>query len=90
MIVYDGEKVVLDSVTELFLTDKHAFSQGINLLIRNNDRKIEFLSEALDKDVQIVETTFFTIISQRLAENPQLHQNKDIWNEPIDYWYIEK
>ena len=89
MIVYDGEKVVLDSVTELFLTHKHAFPQGINLLIRNNDRKIEFLSEALDKDVQIVETTFFTIISQRLAENPQLHQNKDIWNESIDYWYIE-
>lgn len=89
MIVYDGEKVVLDSMTELFLTDKYAFSQGINLLIRNNDRKIEFLSEALDKDVQIVETTFFTIISQRLAENPQLHQNKDIWNESIDYWYIE-
>lgn len=89
MIVYDGEKVVLDSVTELFLTDKNAFSQGKNLLIRNNDRKIEFLSEALDKDVQIVETTFFTIISQRLAEKPQLHQNKDIWNESIDYWYIE-
>lgn len=68
MIVYDGEKVVLDSVTELFLTDKHALSQGINLLIRNNDRKIEFLSEALDKDVRIVETTFLLLFHRDLPK----------------------
>ncbi|MCQ2564040.1 MAG: hypothetical protein MJ128_06100 [Mogibacterium sp.] len=66
--MYDGEKVVLDSVTELFLTDKHAFSQGINLLIRNNDRKIEFLSEALDKDVRIVETTFLLLFHRDLLK----------------------
>lgn len=87
VIEYDGKRIRLNSVTELMLTDKHASSQGINLFILNNGRKIEFLSEALDKKTKIEDTAFYTIFSQVLAENPHLKQEKDVWKEPIDYWY---
>jgi len=87
VIEYGNKREVLDSVTELMLTDKHASSRAINLLIRNNERKIEFLSEALDKDAEINDTVFYNMYSQILAENPHLKQEKDIWGEDIDYWY---
>ena len=87
VLEYGGKKEILNSVTELFLTDRHASSQGINILIRNNGRKIELLSEALDKETSIEETTFYNILSQVLAENPQLVQEKDVFGEAIDYWY---
>ena len=87
VLEYGGKKEILNSVTELFLTDRHALSQGINIFIRNSDRKIELLSEALDKETSIEETTFYNIFSQVLAENPQLVQEKDVFGESIDYWY---
>ncbi|MCQ2567382.1 MAG: hypothetical protein MJ127_03150 [Mogibacterium sp.] len=87
VIEYGGRRIVLNSVTELFLTDRHASSGGITLLIRNNGRKIEFLSEALDKGTRPEKTVFFDIYSQILSENPHLKQESDVFGEPIDYWY---
>ena len=87
VLEYGGRIEKLNSVTELLLTDKHASSQGINLLVRNSGRKIEFLSESMDKGTGIEDTSFYSIFSQILAENPHLEQEKDVWGEPIDYWY---
>lgn len=87
VIEYGRHRVVLDSVTELLLTDRHASSGGINLLVRNDRKKIEFLSEVIDKGTSPEETAFFDIYSQILAENPHLKQEKNIYGEPIDYWY---
>lgn len=87
VIEFGKKKVLLDSVTELFLTDKHASSQGINLFIRNNGKKIDILSDALDINTNIEDTTFYTMFVQILSENPSLIQNKDIWGNPIDRWY---
>lgn len=87
VLEYGGRIEKLNQVTELFLSDRHASSQGINLLVRNNGRKIELLSEALDKGTGIEDTSFYNIFSQILAENPHLEQEKDIWGESIDYWY---
>lgn len=87
VLEYGGKKERLDSVTELFLTDRHASSQGINLFVRNNGRKIEFLSEVLDRVTSVEDTSFYNIFYQVLTENPQLEQEKDIEGELIDYWY---
>ena len=87
IVEYGRKRVVLNSVSELFLTDRHAASRGITLLIRNNGLKIELLSEAVDKGTSPESTVFFDIFSQILAENPNLKQEKDIYGEPIGYWY---
>ena len=64
-----------------------ASSQGINLLIRNDGRRIEFLSEPLDKGSSIDSTSLYNIFSQVLAENSRLKMENDSDGEPIDYWY---
>lgn len=89
VLAYGGRTEKLNAVTELMLTDGHASSQGINLLIRNNGRKIGFLSEALDKGTDIKDTSFYNI-AQVPLENPQLEQEKDINGDPIDCWYKAK
>lgn len=90
MLVYGGRTEKLNAVTELMLTDRHASSQGINLLIRNNGRKIGLLSEALDKGIDMKDTSFYNIYAQVPLENPQLEQEKDINGDPIDCWYKAK
>ena len=87
VIEYGSKRVILNSVTELMLTDRHASSQGINLLIRNDGRRIEFLSEPLDKGSSIDSTSLYNIFSQVLAENSRLKMENDSDGEPIDYWY---
>ena len=86
MLAYGGRTEKLNAVTELMLTDRHASSREISLLIRNNGRKIEILSEALDKGTDMKDTSFYNIYAQVLAENPQLEQEKAIDGDPIDYW----
>ena len=78
VIEYGSKRVILNSVTELMLTDRHASSQGINLLIRNDGRRIEFLSEPLDKGSSIDSTSLYNIFSQVLAENSRLKMENDI------------
>ena len=63
---------------------------GINIKIKNHGEKIEFLSEMIRNDTDIEDTPFYNLYSQILAENPQLEQEKDIWGNPIDYWYKSK
>lgn len=87
VIEYGSKRAILNSVTELMLTDRHVSSQGINLLIRNNGRRIEFLSEPLDKGSSIDSTSLYNIFSQVLAENSRLKMENDSDGEPIDYWY---
>ena len=58
MLAYGGRTEKLNAVTELMLTDRHASSRGISLLIRNNGRKIGFLSEALNKGTDMKDTSF--------------------------------
>lgn len=87
VIEYGSKRAILNSVTELMLTDRHVSSQGINLLIRNNGRRIEFLSEPLDKGSSIDSTSLYNIFSQVLTENSRLKMENDSDGEPIDYWY---
>lgn len=87
VIEYGSKRAILNSVTELMLTDRHVSSQGINLLIRNNGRRIEFLSEPLDKGSSIDSTSLYNIFSQVLNENSRLKMENDSDGEPIDYWY---
>lgn len=87
IIEYNRKKVALDDVTELMLTDRHASSRGVTLLIRNNGEKIELLSEDIDKNTNIEGIIFYEIFCAILRENPQLKQEKDIFGEPIDNWY---
>ncbi len=87
VIEYKGRMKKLDSVTELYLTEKGTFSRGISLLIRNNEEKIEFLSEKLNKNTIIEDTSYYNMFAQIHAENLHLKQEKDIWGESIDYWY---
>lgn len=79
VLEYGGEKKILDNVEELMLTDRHASSRGIDLMIRNNGEKIEFLSEALNEDIDIETTVFYDMFTQILEENPQLEIVKNIW-----------
>ena len=90
VIAFKNSVITLNSVTEIFLTDRHAFSRGVNLLIRNDGKKIEFLSEAINRDVKIEDTVFYNIYSQVLAENPQLEQEKDLEGQSIKYWYKKR
>lgn len=90
VLEYDKKTVVLDDVTEVMLTDRHASSKGINISITNHGKKIEFLSEMIRRGTDIEDTSFYNIYSQVLAENPHLEQEKDIWGDPIDYWYKAK
>ena len=90
VLEYGGEKKILDNVEELMLTDRQASSRGIDLMIRNNGEKIDFLSEALSEDIDIETTVFYDIFTQVLEENPQLEIVKDIWGEDTDYWYKAK
>ena len=90
ILAYEGCTETLDSVTEIFLSDRHAFSRGINLLIRNRGKKIEFLSEALDADTNMECTAFYPLCAQILAENPQLTAEEDVFGEKTDYWYKKK
>lgn len=87
VIEYGGRKIALNAVEEILITNMHASSRGINLFIRNNGKKIEFLSETLDKSAKTEDTMFFKIFSQILSENPHLKQEKDIFGDPIEYWY---
>lgn len=87
VIEYGKKKEVLDSVSELLLTDIHASSRGINIFIRNRGKKIEFLSEALNNGTAIEDTVFYNMFSQILAENPHMKLEKDIWGYDIEYWY---
>ena len=90
VLAYGGRTETLDTVTEIVLTDRHAFSRGISLLIRNRGKKIEFLSEALDTDTNMECTAFYPLFAQILAENPQLTAKEDVFGEKIDYWYKKK
>ncbi len=90
VLSYDGQTEILDSATELFLSDRHVFSRGINLLIRNRGKKIEFLSESLEADTTIHTTAFYRLFSQVLDENLQLTAEEDVFGEKTDYWYKKK
>ena len=91
VIEYGNNKDYLINVTEIFLSDKHLTSQGINLSIKFDGKEIEFLSEKLSKSTEISDTDFYGVFVQVLAENPFLVQEKDIHGEPIEYWYkLEK
>lgn len=76
VLAYGGRTEKLNAVTELMLTDRHASSRGINLLIRNNGRKIEFLSEALDKGTDMKDTSFYNIYAQVLADPPSWNRRR--------------
>lgn len=68
VIEYGSKRAILNSVTELMLTDRHVSSQGINLLIRNNGRRIEFLSEPLDKGSSIDSTSLYNIYERTMSK----------------------
>ena len=87
VIEYNARKVYLNNVTELMLTDKHQLSKGINLLIRNDSEKIEFLSEKIGKSTRIEDTDFYQLFSVIRAEFPLLIHETDVFDEPIENWY---
>ena len=86
IIEYGKKKACLFDVTEIFLC-KSPITRRVILLIRNNGEKIQFLSERLEANYSMVDTDFYLLYVQVLEENPHLVQEKDIWGEPIEYFY---
>lgn len=86
IIEYGENKVYLSGVTEICLC-KSPIPRRVILQIRNNGENIKFISERLAEKFNMEDTGFYFLYAQALAENPHLVQEKDIWGEPIEYWY---
>lgn len=79
-------KVVLDDVREIYISDRSNLTKSVLFSIKNGDKEYEFMSEVL-KSKDMEDTSFYNMFGQILAENPSLEQEKDIFKEPIPYWY---
>ena len=86
IIKYGENRVRLYEITEICLC-KSPIPRRVILQIRNNGENIKFLSERLEENFSMEDTDFYHLYAQVLAENPHLIQEKDIWGEPIEYWY---
>lgn len=86
IIKYGKKKVCLFDIAEIFLC-KSSITRRVILLIRNNGKKIKFLSERLEENYSMEDTEFYFLYAQILVENPHLVQEKDAFGEPIEYWY---
>ena len=86
IIEYGENRVRLYEITEICLC-KSPIPRRVILQIRNNGENIKFLSERFEENFSMEDTDFYHLYAQILAENPHLIQEKDVWGEPIEYWY---
>lgn len=88
IIEYSKNQACLSAVTEICLC-KPLITRRVILKIKNNNENIIFLSERLEENFSMEDADFYHLYDQVLAENPHLIQEKDVWGEPIEYWYKE-